>query len=306
MQRCANLISCFSHDFDQQLYWNAFLHSCTSIFNASFCTPAINYQGLRWNSFIKKIVFTFFHHEQKTHQQCSVDQNKMVTFVCYSSTGSRQKVTSLERSPLCVSSFSDLWILAWGRVWQIAPPDGGALQWASLCQGPLAGRTWSWLSFLMGGKKKCVKKCQKEMLRYSTICQQVGLLVFFSSRWSKKKFRNWVQKVNPMIHDTEWGALIVFLGFFALKLDFSFSFTKHKVSCPIHYHSKTVSPVFCFTLRAIRIPSSMKSTTFSKSPSLNCREVRAGTPLAKNIKIVSKVKKNKQKQQQKITQYALE
>lgn len=40
-----------------------------------------------------------------------------------------------------------------------------------------------------------------------------------------------------------------------------------------------LSPVFIFTSCAIWIPSSMKSTTFSKSASLNCREVRAGVPV---------------------------
>lgn len=38
------------------------------------------------------------------------------------------------------------------------------------------------------------------------------------------------------------------------------------------------SPVFFFTSSAIWMPSSINSTTFSKSASLNCRDVSAGVP----------------------------
>lgn len=51
--------------------------------------------------------------------------------------------------------------------------------------------------------------------------------------------------------------------------------------------SKTVfkadSPVFFLTSKAILKPSSRKSTTCTKSSSLNCREVRAGAPKTQKI-----------------------
>lgn len=52
-------------------------------------------------------------------------------------------------------------------------------------------------------------------------------------------------------------------------------------------------PVFFLTSRAILKPSSINSTTCSKSASLNCREVRAGAPGGKR----RKKKKNPLKQQ---------
>ncbi len=47
---------------------------------------------------------------------------------------------------------SGQWIRAWGRVWQIAPPAGGALRCATPSLDPPAGRTWSWPDFLLGDR----------------------------------------------------------------------------------------------------------------------------------------------------------
>lgn len=46
---------------------------------------------------------------------------------------------------------------------------------------------------------------------------------------------------------------------------------------------KADSPVFFLTSKAILKPSSRNSTTWTKSSSLNCREVRAGAPKTKKI-----------------------
>lgn len=55
------------------------------------------------------------------------------------------------------------------------------------------------------------------------------------------------------------------------------------------------SPVFFFTSSAIWIPSSINSTTFSKSASLNCRDVKAGAPAREAEEEVRFIKINKSK-----------